>query len=125
MNGNEDDEIKITVERIGRRISESRDIKRLRQTQRVDQNGSVHMITEVEKGLNDCGHYADTGGICQICESFTICVDCVKSEKFVCDNCHRICCPNCSIESVFHPEVRYCRNCGLRGLIRGALKRRK
>jgi hypothetical protein len=121
----ENDEVKITVERIGGRISRSRQVKSFRYTERVDPDGTVHKITEVDKGLNDCGHYADTGGICQVCESFTICIDCVKSKAFVCDNCHRICCPNCSTESILRPGVRYCRRCGLRGVIKGALKERK
>ena len=125
MNGDEENEIKTTVERIGRRISESGEVKRFTYRERVDQGGAVHKITEVEKGLNDCGHYGDTGGICQICESFTICVDCIKYKAFVCDNCHRICCPNCSSESIFRPGVRYCRRCRLRGLLRGALRERK
>ena len=121
----ENDEVKVTVEKIGERISESKKIKSFKYTERVDQSGTVHKITEVQKGLNDCGHYGDTGGICQICESFTICVDCIKYKAFVCDNCHRIACPNCSTESLFHHGVRYCRNCGFRGLIRGALRERK
>ena len=125
MNRDEENEIKTTIERTGRRISETGEAKRITYRERVDQAGTVHKTTEVEKGLNDCGHYGNPGAICQICQSFTICDSCTKTENFVCGNCKIICCPNCSVESIFHPGIRFCQRCGFRGLLREALKERK
>jgi len=125
MNGDEENEIKTTIERTGRRVSESGEVKRITYTERVDQAGTVHKTTEVEKGLNDCGHYGEAGAICQVCNSFTICESCTQANKFVCDNCGLVCCSNCSVESIFHPGKRFCQRCGFRGLLREALKERK
>jgi hypothetical protein len=125
MNEDERDEVKTTIERIGRRVSETGEVKRFTQTEAVDGEGTIHKTTEVEKGLNDCGHYDNTGAICQICNSFTICESCAKVERFVCDVCHTICCPRCGVESIFHPGKRFCQRCGFRGLLREALKGRR
>lgn len=121
----EEDEVRTTIERTGRRISESGEVKRFTYKERVDKAGTVYKTTEVEKGLNDCGHYGEPGGLCHVCGSFTICGDCIKSGSFTCDNCHLICCPACSTESLFHPGVRVCRRCGLRGFIRSSLREKK
>jgi len=123
MNGDEENEIRTTIERTGRRISETGEVKRFTYRERVDQEGTVHKTTEVEKGLNDCGHYGNAGAVCQVCGSFTVCELCTKN--FVCDQCSIICCPNCSVESIFHPGKRFCQRCGFRGLLREALKEGK
>ena len=34
-------------------------------------------------------------------------------------------CPECSVESLFHPGKRFCQRCGFRGLLREALKEGK
>ena len=125
MSKNEADEIKTTIERIGTRVSESGEIKKITYVESVDEEGRVHKTTEVDKGLNDCGHVGEAGAVCQVCEAFTICDSCVKTERFVCCSCRRICCPRCSRESLFHPGVRFCHRCGFKGLIREALKESK
>lgn len=126
MSKNDPDEIRTTIERIGRRVSETGEIKRIVSVDGVDEEGTVHKTTEVHKTLNDCGHVADTGAACQVCgPSFTVCEACAKSGQFACDICHRIFCPDHSVESLFHPGVRFCHRCGFRGLLREALKERK
>lgn len=127
MSKNEADEIRTTVEKIGRRVSETGEIKKIISVDSVDEEGTVHKTTEVDKGLNDCGHFGETGtgAVCQVCGAFTVCDSCVKTERFVCHSCHRISCPRCSRESLFHPGVRFCRRCGFKGLIREALKESK
>ena len=123
MNGDEENEIKTTVERIGRRISESGEVKRYRYIERVDEKGTVHKITEFEKCLNSCGHYGDAGGNCWICQSFTICKSCAKTSNFLCSVCHQACCPNCSTENLIHKGVRYCNRCWLSGMFRNIFRR--
>jgi hypothetical protein len=120
-------EIKVTVEKTGRRVSRTGEAKRIVYTERVDEEGTVHRLTEVDKGLFDCGHYAENGAgaLCQICNGFTICEACAKSGKFACSSCGRTCCPHCSVESLFHPGKRFCQACGWRGLLREALRRRE
>jgi hypothetical protein len=118
-------EIKITVEKTGRRVSRTGEAKKIIYTERVDEEGTIHRTTEVEKGLFDCGHYGENGAVCQLCNSFTICEADAKSEKFVCSSCGRIVCPSCSVESLFHPGKRFCQACGFRGLLREALRRRE
>lgn len=123
MNGDGENEIRTTIERTGGRITETGEVKRFTYRERVDQAGTVHKTTEVEKGLNDCGHYGNAGAVCQVCGSFTVCELCTKN--FVCDQCSIICCPNCSVESIFHPGKRFCQRCGFRGLLREALREKK
>ena len=118
-------EIKVTVEKTGGRVSRTGEAKRITYVEAVDKEGTIHRTTEVEKGLNDCGHYGETGALCQVCNGFTICEADAKSGKFACSSCGRICCPNCSVESLFHPGVRFCQRCGFRGLLREALRRRE
>jgi hypothetical protein len=125
MSKREADEIRTTVEKIGRRVLETGEAKKITSVDSVDDEGTIHKTTEVEKGLNDCGHYGETGAVCQACNAFTICEADAKSEKFACSSCGRICCPHCSVESIFHPGVRFCHRCGFRGLMREALKERK
>jgi hypothetical protein len=125
MKREEENEIRTTIERTGGRVSETGEVKRFTYRESVDSEGTVHKTTEVEKGMNDCGHYDNTGAVCQLCQSFSVCESCARTERFVCDNCKRICCPNCSVESIFHPGKRFCDRCGFRGLLREALKERK
>jgi hypothetical protein len=122
MNGDERDEIKTTVERTGRRISETGEVRRFTQTLEVDEEGTVRRTTEIEKGMNDCGHYAEAGAVCQACGSFTICEACARAGLFICGLCGVTCCPRCGVESLFHPGKRFCQRCGFRGLLREALK---
>jgi len=123
MNGDERDDIKTIIERIGGRISESGVAKRTTNTGVVDEEGTAHKITEVERGFNDCGHLEETGAVCHVCGRFTFCPAC--AEKFRCGLCQRVVCPEHSVESIFHPGVRFCHRCGFRGLMREALKERK
>jgi len=120
-------EIKVTVEKTGSRVSRTGEAKRITYVEAVDKEGTIHKTTEVEKGLFDCGHYGENGAgaLCQACNGFTICEACAKSGKFACASCGRIVCPNCSVESLFHPGVRFCQRCGFRGLLREALRRRE
>jgi len=127
MNGDDRDTIRTTIEKIGRRVSQTGEAKKIVVIDSVDEEGTAYKTTEVEKGLNDCGHTGETGAVCQICERFTICEAEAKSGKFACSSCGIICCPNpsCSITSLFHPGVRFCHRCGFRGLLMEALKERK
>lgn len=120
-------EIKTTVEKTGGRVSHSGEAKRITYVEAVDEKGTIHRTTEVEKGLYDCGHYAESGAgaVCQVCNGFAICEADAKSGKFACSSCGRICCPSCSVESLFHPGKRFCQACGFRGLLREALRRRE
>jgi hypothetical protein len=120
-------EIKITIEKTGRRVSHTGETKKIVYVERVDEEGTIHRTTEVEKGLYDCGHYGENGGgaVCQVCGAFSICEADAKSGKFACSSCGRIVCPDCSVESLFHPGVRFCQRCGFRGLVREALRRRE
>jgi len=121
-------EIKVTVEKTGRRVSRTGEAKKIVYTERVDEGGTIHRQTEIYKPLYDCGHYegeSGAGALCQVCGSFSVCESCAKSSKFVCSSCGRICCPSCSVESIFHPGVRFCQRCGFRGLLREALRRRE
>jgi len=121
MSEDERDEIRTIIERIGRRVSESGVAKRTTNTDAVDEEGTVHKTTEVEKGFNDCGHLGDTGAVCHVCSRFAVCTAC--AEKFRCALCQRVSCPDCSVESLLHPGVRYCRGCGWKGLLRQAFKK--
>jgi len=125
MSQNGPDEIKTIVEKMGRRVSESGEIKKIVSIDSVDEEGTVHKTTEVEKGMNDCGHVGEVGAVCAFCGGFTCCSECARSGKFACASCGRSCCPGCSVTSLFHPDVRFCRNCGFRGLLREALKKRR
>jgi len=126
MNKKVPDDIKTTVEKIGKRVSETGEIKKIVTVGGVDEEGTAHTTTEVHKTLNDCGHIGDTGGTCQVCgSSFMVCEACAKGGLFTCDICHRIFCPEHSIESIFHPGVRFCHRCGFRGLLMEALKERR
>jgi hypothetical protein len=118
----EKDEIKTTIERTGRRISETGEVRRFTQTVGVDEEGTVHRVTEIEKGMCDCGHYGEAGAVCQVCGSFTICEACGRAGLFACGVCGVTCCPRCGVESLFHPGKRFCQRCGFRGLLREALK---
>ena len=121
MSEDDRDEIKTIIEKIGGRISESGVAKRTTNSGAVDEEGTAHKITEVERGFNDCGHLGDTGAVCHVCSRFALCPAC--AEKFRCGLCHRVVCPACSIESLLHPGVRYCRGCGWKGLLRQAFKK--
>jgi len=126
MNKKAPDGIKTTVERIRRRISKRGEIKKIVTIDSVDEEGTAHTTTEVHKTLNDCGHIGDTGGTCQVCgSSFTVCEACAKGGLFTCDICHRIFCPEHSVESLFHPGKRFCQADGFRGLLMEALKEKK
>jgi len=126
MSNGDETEIKITVEKTGRRVSRTGEAKRITYVEAVDREGTIHKTTEVEKGIFDCGHAGEMGAVCQTCgSSFTVCESCAKSSKFVCSSCGRICCPSCSVESIFHPGVRFCQRCGFRGLLREALRRKE
>jgi len=118
-------EIKVTVEKTGSRVSRTGEAKRITYVEAVDKEGTIHKTTEVEKGIFDCGHAGEMGAVCQFCNSFTICETDAKSGKFTCSMCGRIVCPNCSVESLFHPGVRFCQRCGFRGLMREALRRKE
>jgi hypothetical protein len=115
-------EIKRTVERLGRHVSQTGEAKRITYVESVDEEATVHRETIVEKNIFDCGHVGETGALCQVCGGFTVCEACAKSGKFTCSSCGRICCPHCSVESLFHPGVRFCQRCGWHGLLREALK---
>ena len=120
-------EIKITIERTGGRVSRTGEAKRIVYTERVDGEGTIHRTTEVDKGFFDCGHFGENGAgaVCQVCDGFMLCEACAKSGRFACSLCGIICCPRCSVESLFHPGVRFCQRCGFRGLLREALRRRE
>jgi len=120
-------EIKVTVEKTGGRVSRTGEAKRIVYTERVDEEGTIYRTTEVHKNIFDCGHYGENGAgaVCQVCNSFSVCEADAKSGKFACSSCGRICCPSCSVESIFHPGVRFCQRCGFRGLLREALRRRE
>jgi len=124
MGKNAPDEIKTTIERIGRRVSETGEVARTVLVEGVDAEGTIQRTTEVEKGLNDCGHVGATGAVCHVCGAATICEADAKSDKFACSSCGRICCPDCSVESILKPGVRVCRTCGLPGMVRASLRRR-
>jgi hypothetical protein len=116
MNGDDRDDVKTIIERIGGRISESGVSKRTTNTGVVDEEGTAHKITEVERGFNDCGHLEETGAVCHVCSRFTFCPAC--AEKFRCGLCQRIVCPGCSVESLLRPGTRFCRRCSWKGLLR-------
>lgn len=120
-------EIKISVEKIGSRVSQTGEAKRFTYVESVDAEGTIHKTFETEKSVFDCGHFGDagTGAVCQVCGSFVICDACVRTENFVCHACHRIACPRCRRESLFHPGVAICRRCGFAGMIRAAIRKRR
>jgi hypothetical protein len=123
MNG-EDNEIKITIEILGGRITQGGVIKAYRYKERVDQRGTIWKITEVYKGVNSCGHSGEVGGVCQECGA-TICSSCVKANKgYVCSICGQVCCFIHSTQSILNSDIRYCRRCGFLGVIRKMLKER-
>ena len=117
-------EIKVTIDRLGRRVSETGEEKRSVYTERVDEKGTIHRTNETERGINDCGHAGATGGVCHVCGHQTICEACARDGRFTCSNCKRLTCPHCARVSVLNPGVRICRRCGLRGMMRLALARR-
>ena len=125
MRGKSPTEIKTTVEKLGRRVSRTGASKKISYVEAVDAEGTIHRTTRVEKGVNDCGHAGETGALCSVCDSFTICEACAKEGKFLCDACGRVCCPDCSRESLLKRGVRTCRACGLGGIIRTAMGRQK
>lgn len=121
-----DDEVKVTVEKLGKKISQSKEIKSFRYIERVDDAGCVHKLTEVQKNICDCGHVQEPAGVCSFpgC-SFTICEACIKGNKgFVCSGCGQVCCPNHSVESILYKGVRYCNQCGVTAILRNALRRK-
>ena len=123
MNGDDRDDVKTIIERIGGRISESGVAKRTTNTGVVDEEGTAHKTTEVERGFNDCGHLAETGAVCHVCSRFTFCAAC--AEKFRCGFCQRVVCPLHSVESLLRPGTRYCRRCAWKGLLRQVFKRER
>jgi hypothetical protein len=117
-------EIKVTIDRLGRRVSETGEEKRSVYTERVNEEGTICRTTENEKGVNDCGHAGETGGVCSVCGAFAICRDCASDGRFACSVCKRQVCSRCARQSVLNAGVRVCRRCGLRGIMRASLARR-
>ncbi len=117
-------EIKVTIERLGRRIRANGASKTTSYVESVDDEGTIHKTTEVEQNVHDCGHSGESGGACHICGEFTLCAACAKDAKFACSNCKRVACPACSRESLLQPGVRICRRCGVRGIVRASFARR-
>jgi len=117
-------EIKVTIERLVGRVGRAGEAKRIMQVEAVDEEGTIRKTTEVEQGVHDCGHAGESGGVCHVCGSFTVCAACAKDGGFACSNCKRLACPACARDSLLQPAVRICKRCGLRGMVRASLARK-
>lgn len=118
-----ENEIRVTVDKLGGRASETGETKRVTYVEAVDGEGTIHRTTENEQSVHDCGHAGDAGGACHVCGEFTVCAVCAKDERFACSNCRRVACPKCARTSLLQPGVRICRRCGVKGIVRSALSR--